>query len=425
MSDVATRRRIRAQASPADGQVLGFLLDEPLQTDAKVVYNTPDDNAPLSQALFAVNGVRQIEISGTTIWVRKSAQADWASMKPAIATAIRAFLDETDMQLSTGSSDRAANQDAELLRAVEELLEQQVNPSIAAHGGQITVERVEGTTVYLRMSGGCQGCAASSATLRQGVERMLRAALPAIDEIVDVTDHDAGLNPYYARPDGKPAMLKPSLPDGVVGWQDGQIVVDPEYLAPRLGLTPETLRAGLHNGDVVGVTETGVDDEAGQTRIILRSPTRAWAAEIGPDGRAWEVPPPKPVEAAANGEQALAARVRRYLEELPSDAVPITYGSLARALGMWMPGSVGKVTRALETTMREDARANRPFIAANVVSRAGGKLPGKGFFDLARALSRGRQSGETDAEFHAKEMDRVSRMLSAGHSEATVPQLRD
>jgi Fe/S biogenesis protein NfuA len=56
---------------------------------------------------------------------------------------------------------------------------------------------IEDNTLYLRMSGGCQGCAASAATLRQGIERMVREAVPEIQEIVDVTDHASGVNPYY------------------------------------------------------------------------------------------------------------------------------------------------------------------------------------------------------------------------------------
>jgi NFU1 iron-sulfur cluster scaffold homolog, mitochondrial len=177
------------------------------------------------------------------------------------------------------------------------------------------VDRVEGGTVYLRMSGGCQGCAASAATLRQGVERMLRAALPEIGEIADVTDHAAGSNPYYAREDGgaSPLLNRP-IPPGVIGWATGQVTVDPAYLAPRLGLTPETLREGLRNGTVVGVTETGQGADAGKTRIVLRSGIRAWAAEIDAAGAAREIPPPRLIEAAAGREQDLPHRVRAHLD---------------------------------------------------------------------------------------------------------------
>jgi NFU1 iron-sulfur cluster scaffold homolog, mitochondrial len=233
---------------------------------------------------------------------------------------------------------------------------------------------------------------------------MLRAALPQIGEIVDVTDHAAGSNPYYAQGGGASPILHRPIPAGVIGFENDQVTVDPDYLAPRLGLTPETLREGLHSGAVVGVTEAGEGPDAGRTRIVLRSAERAWAAEIDATGAAREIPPPRLIEAATGREDDLAARVRAYLQDLAADETPVTYGALARSLGLWAPGSVGKVTRALEVTMREDARAGRPFIAARAVGRGPDRLPGKGFFQLARALTRGPQDGESEADFHAREL---------------------
>ncbi len=80
---------------------------------------------------------------------------------------------------------------------VASVLDEQVNPSIASHGGRADLVAVEGTTVYLQMSGGCQGCGMAKATLTQGIEVLLREAIPEITSIVDVTDHAGGENPYY------------------------------------------------------------------------------------------------------------------------------------------------------------------------------------------------------------------------------------
>ena len=404
MSDTSAPRRIRAQASDMDPSVMGFVLDDVIAPSRTRRFVGPGD-APLAAALFALGDVARVEVSGATIWVKKADQADWVDLKPAIAAALRQVLDHSDAPLGPDAADQpTANPDATLLKDIEGLLDRQVNPSVAAHGGHIAVDRVEDGTVYLRMSGGCQGCAASSATLRQGVERMLRAALPQIDKIVDVTDHASGSNPFYARKDGPSPVFNRPIPADVIGWEDGQVVVDPDYLAPRLGLTPESLREGLRNGAVVGVTETGKDTDAGKARVIIRSARRAWAAEIDADGAAREIPPPRLVAAAAGKQRTLPTRARAYLESLSPDQIPITYGALARGLGLWMPGAVGKVTAALETTMREDAAAGRPFIAARAVSRGAGGLPGKGFFDLARDLSRGPAEGESEAEFHSREL---------------------
>ena len=85
----------------------------------------------------------------------------------------------------------------EIADRVQDVLEAEVNPAIAAHGGMITLVDVKDHEIFLEMSGGCQGCAMSRLTLQQGVERMLRQAVPEITAVHDVTDHDSGVNPYY------------------------------------------------------------------------------------------------------------------------------------------------------------------------------------------------------------------------------------
>jgi Fe/S biogenesis protein NfuA len=84
-----------------------------------------------------------------------------------------------------------------LAQRVVSVLDEQVNPSIAAHGGRADLVAVEESSVYLRLSGGCQGCGMAKATLSQGIEVILREAIPEIANIIDVTDHADGTNPYY------------------------------------------------------------------------------------------------------------------------------------------------------------------------------------------------------------------------------------
>ena len=84
-----------------------------------------------------------------------------------------------------------------MAQRVVAVLDEQVNPSIAGHGGRADLVAVENSAVYLRLSGGCQGCGSAKATLTQGIEVILREAIPEITDIVDVTDHANGTNPYY------------------------------------------------------------------------------------------------------------------------------------------------------------------------------------------------------------------------------------
>ena len=82
-------------------------------------------------------------------------------------------------------------------RAVQEVIDRQINPGVGSHGGMVTLVDVRDGTAYLQFGGGCQGCAAVDVTLKHGVETAIRAAVPSISAIVDATDHDAGANPYY------------------------------------------------------------------------------------------------------------------------------------------------------------------------------------------------------------------------------------
>jgi len=83
-------------------------------------------------------------------------------------------------------------------RELQAVLDNEVNPAVASHGGHIEIMDVQDKTVYVKMGGGCQGCGQAAATLRGGVERILRDHFPQIEEILDVTDHAGGRNPYYA-----------------------------------------------------------------------------------------------------------------------------------------------------------------------------------------------------------------------------------
>ena len=81
---------------------------------------------------------------------------------------------------------------------VQQLLEKQINPSLASHGGYAELVKVEDTVVYVTMGGGCQGCSMSAATLREGISVMLGQTIPEITNVIDVTDHESGENPFFS-----------------------------------------------------------------------------------------------------------------------------------------------------------------------------------------------------------------------------------
>lgn len=97
----------------------------------------------------------------------------------------------------------AAPPDADLsspeAQAVLRVLEEEINPAIASHGGMAQLVAVAEGTAYLRLLGGCQGCGMASVTLTQGISVAIQEAVPAIQSVVDVTDHESGTNPYFQQ----------------------------------------------------------------------------------------------------------------------------------------------------------------------------------------------------------------------------------
>jgi len=84
-----------------------------------------------------------------------------------------------------------------MIRQVEKLLDEQIRPALAAHGGNVELIDIDNDNVYVKLTGGCQGCSSSSATLKDGIARLLKQNFPDINEVIDTTDHDSGDNPYF------------------------------------------------------------------------------------------------------------------------------------------------------------------------------------------------------------------------------------
>jgi Fe-S cluster biogenesis protein NfuA len=102
----------------------------------------------------------------------------------------------TAVRLAAGP--REAPAPGDLGEAAQRVIDAEVNPSIAAHRGHITVDSADGGWVRIRLEGGCQGCSLAEVTIRQGIEPLLRARLPGLTGVADVTDHEAGTDPFFS-----------------------------------------------------------------------------------------------------------------------------------------------------------------------------------------------------------------------------------
>lgn len=171
----------------ADTVVLTF--DAVVGPPATKVYDSASvaQEHPLAAALFGVPGVATVMARESMLIVARES-GTWDELLPAIDTALEEHF---------GGSGPSTAADVELRQRVQQVIDQQINPSLAMHGGYIEIVDLAEGVLSIHMGGGCQGCAQSQATLRQGVEQSLRAALPSLRAVVDATDHASGSNPYF------------------------------------------------------------------------------------------------------------------------------------------------------------------------------------------------------------------------------------
>ena len=195
---------IRAETSLADPDTCKFTVSRDLHPGGPFFFGNKERAAgsPLAERLFALSGVVNVLIAESVVTIGKEPSASWSGLKSAIGTAVRTQLLSgvpAILEMAVHASTQGRT-DAEVRVAVQVLLDKEVNRSIANHGGKISIVDVSEGKLFITMSGGCQGCASSQVTLRQGFEVMVRRVAPEIMEIVDATDHAAGKEPFYRRP---------------------------------------------------------------------------------------------------------------------------------------------------------------------------------------------------------------------------------
>lgn len=192
--------RIKARLNRG-GASCTFLVDRPVLKGLSFVCpdrDTAHRCAPLAAELFDLGGVASVVIHDMTVTAsgEPRSEDEWERFAREAGTRIR---EQLKSGLAAVSDDVLARipSEEEIRDALQRTIDDEVNPGIAAHSGKITLNRVEGNTVHITMGGGCQGCAMSNVTLRQGIEKAFRDAVPYLGAVLDETDHDAGKNPFF------------------------------------------------------------------------------------------------------------------------------------------------------------------------------------------------------------------------------------
>jgi len=140
------------------------------------------------------DGIVTLEVTGSPGAALPLASRIEAAVRAAVpqVTAVRVVTP------GAGPSEAPAGAAAELADAARQVLDAEVNPAIAAHRGHVTVTSADQGWIRIRLDGGCQGCALAEVTIRQGIEPLLRARLPAMTGLTDTTDHEAGTDPFFS-----------------------------------------------------------------------------------------------------------------------------------------------------------------------------------------------------------------------------------
>ena len=179
---------IQTEATP-NPSTLKFLPGRPVLPDATAEFRDLDEagRSPLAERLFAVSGVSGVFLGHDFISVTKSG-GEWQHLKPALLGAIMEhFVAGVPVMASSDNSGAAGEffdaEDAEIVETIKELIETRVRPAVAQDGGDITFQGYRDGIVYLNMRGSCSGCPSSTATLKHGIQNLLRHFVPEVREV--------------------------------------------------------------------------------------------------------------------------------------------------------------------------------------------------------------------------------------------------
>jgi Fe-S cluster biogenesis protein NfuA len=180
---------IQTEATP-NPATLKFLPGKPVMPSGTLDIRSPGDAArsPLAERLFAVDGVSGVFFGADFVTVTKGG-GEWQHLKPAILGAIMEHYMSGAPLLKGAAADDAAEEeffdaaDAQTVDTIKELLETRIRPAVAGDGGDITFKGFRDGTVYLTMKGSCSGCPSSTATLKHGIQNLLRHFLPDVQSV--------------------------------------------------------------------------------------------------------------------------------------------------------------------------------------------------------------------------------------------------
>lgn len=181
--------QIESTPNPA---TLKFLPGKTVLEEGTLDFRSPTgaEKSPLAERLFAIPGVTGVFFGQDFVTVTADVE-DWSHIKPAIlggimehfVTGMPILVEDADEADDSDGSEFFAEDDRAMVDTIKELLETRVRPAVAQDGGDITFKGFQDGVVYLNMRGACAGCPSSTATLKNGIENLLRHFVPGVEEV--------------------------------------------------------------------------------------------------------------------------------------------------------------------------------------------------------------------------------------------------
>ncbi|MDC1296547.1 NifU family protein [Alphaproteobacteria bacterium] len=181
---------IQTEQTP-NPQTLKFLPGRVVMEEGTAFFQniTDSSNSPFAKRLFGVEGVEGVFFGSDFITITKSDELDWQVMKPILLGSIMDHFNSNDQTLdknkdvTVNTSNSENENDSDIVKQIKELLDTRVRPAVAMDGGDIVYQNFEDGVVYLHMQGACSGCPSSTATLKMGIENMLKHYVPEVKEV--------------------------------------------------------------------------------------------------------------------------------------------------------------------------------------------------------------------------------------------------
>jgi Fe-S cluster biogenesis protein NfuA len=170
------------------------------QTEKVYSDSTEAMQSPIASKIFGFPWTAQIKVAPEFVEITKQDWVEWVVLEEPLKGLIEEHFKGAQEPIEENPELKpAAHKGLETPEAQQiiQLLEHQINPALASHGGYVTLHGVENNQVYLEMGGGCQGCAMSYQTMKEGIETAIKEHVPNITQVVDVTNHAQGENPFY------------------------------------------------------------------------------------------------------------------------------------------------------------------------------------------------------------------------------------